>query len=297
MLGGGFRGSLQRLLDKRSDVLRDTYFETYGNLARESGAVIVGGSVYLYDEETGTIRNRAYIFDRDGEIVGYQDKLNLAPYEREIVSPGSEVSAWDTRYGRLGVLLGRDALYPELARLLTMQGADLIAGISASPGAAQAKMVRQAIAMRAEENQLFAATSFLLGPNYVGPGEGEDLFGRSALLAPISLSLKGDGVLVEAGTDRTEVFIAAELDGEALATLRETSGFRPRQEMNLGSLGPALADFYDRGLNIDQAVAEVVAGPLEPEAVPYLEPVVEEALGETSETPEPSEPFLDSCVY
>jgi predicted amidohydrolase len=211
-MGGGFRGSLERLLRKKSDTLRDAYLETFGRLAREFGTAVVGGSLYLYDEETETIKNRAYLFDVGGEVLGYQDKFNLAPDEQGLATPGTDLNVFHTRYGRLGLLIGRDVLYPELARLLAMQGADLLIGIVASPGAAQASVVRSALALRTEENQVFAAASFLLGPNYLSRDNREDLFGQSALLAPISLTPKGNGILVQTGTNHTEGLIAADLD-------------------------------------------------------------------------------------
>lgn len=262
-LGGGFRGSLERLLRKKSDTLRELTFETFRGLALEFNTAIVAGSLYVVDEETGTVRNRAYVFDVDGEVVGYQDKLNLAPDEQDLATPGVEVNVLRTRYGRVGLLVGRDALYPELARLLAIQNVELLVGIAASPGAAQAAMVRSALALRAEENQLYAAASFLLGPNYLGRENRNDFVGQAAVLAPISLSPRGNGVLVQVGTNRTEGIVVQDLDGEALDDLRQTSGFRPRSEMHLGSMGPVLADLYGKGLTIEQAIEQRLAGPIE----------------------------------
>ncbi len=253
-LGGGFWGSLGRLVRKKSDALRDATFTTFSALAREYGTAIVAGSVYIYDEETGTVRNRSYLFDVNGEVLGYQDKLNLTPGERELASPGSKVEVLQTRNACLGLLIGRDALYPELARALAAQGAELIVGVAATPGVAQARVGRQALAMRAEENQVFVAASFLLGPNHLGRDIQEDFYGQSALLAPISLSPRGDGVLIQAGTDRTEAVVAAELDGPALAQLQAASRFRPRSEMNLGTAADILAEMYRDGLSVEQAV-------------------------------------------
>lgn len=290
-LGGGFRGSLERLLRKNSDSLRDAYFEMFGRLAREFGTAILGGSLYLTDEETGAVKNRAYLFDMSGDVLGYQDKFNLAPEEQDLATPGTELNVFETRYGRLGLLMGRDALYPELARLLAIQGADFLIGIAASSGTAQARVFRSAMALRAEENQAFAACSFLLGPHHLAQEKREDLAGQSAVLAPISLTPKGDGVLVQAGTDRTETLIAAELDMGELHTLRQTSGFRPRQEMHLGNLGPVLAEVYQQGLSIEQAVEQRIAGPVEPVIEPVaLEPVSPEEAPPEAAEPEATEP-------
>ena len=286
VLGGGFRGSLDRLVTKRSDDLLDAYLDTMGSLAREYGMAIVGGTLPVRDAETDALKHRAYLFDPSGEVVGYQDKLNLSPDEEATATPGTDLTVLETRFGRIGLLIGRDVLYPELARVLALQGAELLIGIAASPGAAQARMLRSALQMRAEENQVFAAISFLLGQNYVGRENQDDYFGQSALFAPISLTKKGDGVLVQAGTDRTETLIATELDADALHDLWLSSGFRPRAKMNLGSLGPVLAEFYES----DQTIEEVVEQSIRETAEPALgwEPLVaEEAEEEISMPPEP----------
>jgi predicted amidohydrolase len=289
-LGGGFWGSLERLVRKKSDAFLDVYLDTFGGFAREYGLVVVGGSLYLQDPETGAVRNRAYVFDTDGQVLGYQDKFHLTPGEASLVSPGTDLSVIDTRQGRLGLLLGRDSLYPEMARLLALQNVDLIAGLAASPGVAQARMIRLALALRAEENQVFAAACFLLGPNYIDRGPREEFYGQSALMAPISLSPKGDGVLVETGTNRTEGLIAAALEMDGLTELRQSSRFRPRQEIHLGNMGPVLSDFYRQGLSIEEAIAGDLAGAGQPAPEPeFIFPKIEPPEIEPPEPPTEAE--------
>jgi predicted amidohydrolase len=269
---GGYWGSLDGLLRKNSGGLWQAYVDTFGKLAQESGIIIVGGSLYVRDYETDTLRHRAHVFGIDGCILGYQDKLNLAPDEQEWVVPGTDLAILDAPFGRFGLLIGQDLLYPELARLVAVQGADLLVGIAAMPGAAQAQVIRSALALRAEENQIFTAASFLLGPNYLGQVSREDYLGQSAILAPASLTNKGSGVLTQVGTNRAESLIAAELDYEQLRRLWRTSDFRPRQQMNLGNLGLVLAEMYRDGLTIEQGIEQRIAGPVA-EAAP--EPSIE----------------------
>ena len=266
--------------------MRDLYVEVFGNLAREFGTAIVGGSLYLYDAETDTLRNRSYLFDADGHVLGFQDKFNLAPDETDLATPGDDMTVFNTRFGRLGVLIGRDAIYPELARLLALQGADIILGIAASPGVPQSRVVRSAMALRAEENQVFTAACFMLGPNHLGKDNREEYSGQSALMAPISMTPKGDGILVQAGSSRTESLVAFKLDLDALQNTRETSRFQPRREMHLGNQKDMLADMYGRGLAIDQVWDDSIAAPPEPE--PSVEPVLE--LPTFEPVPQPLEP-------
>jgi predicted amidohydrolase len=257
-------GSLKRLLAKNSESLRQAYLDTFGALAREFGTAIVAGSVYLYDEDSESIRNRSYLFDAGGDPVGWQDKLNPPAEERELTTPGTRLPVFQTKFGRVGILIGQDLLYPELARLLALQGADLIAGVCACPGTAQASLLRAALALRAEENQLYTLACFLVGPDLLGRTGGEDYVGQSALLAPAALSPRGDGILSELGSGRSEGVITALLQGAPLQEIRQIGGFRPRAEMNLAGLGPALAQFYAREQTLDQALEQRQAGAAEP---------------------------------
>jgi predicted amidohydrolase len=272
---GGYWGSLDGLLRKNSGGLWQAYVDTFGRLAQDSGIVVVGGSLYVRDYETDTLRHRAYVFGIDGQILGYQDKLNLTPDEKEWVVPGTDLAIFDAPFGRFGLLIGHDLLYPELARLVAIQGAELLAGIAAVPGAAQSQVIRSALALRAEENQIFTAASFLLGPNYLGQTTREDYLGQSAIFAPTSLTPRGSGVLTQVGTNRAESLIAAELDSEALRRLWRTSDFRPRQQMNVGNLGLILAEIYRDGLTIEEGIEQRIAGPA---AEPVPEPIAESAL-------------------
>jgi predicted amidohydrolase len=272
---GGYWGSLDGLLRKNSGSLWHAYVDTFSKLAQESGIIVVSGSLYVRDYETDTLRHRAYVFGIDGKIIGYQDKLNLTPDEQEWVVPGTDLTILDAPFGRFGLLIGQDLLYPELARLMTLQGAELLVGIAAIPGAAQSQVIRSAAGLRAEENQIFSAASFLLGPNYLGQVSHEDYLGQSAVMAPASLTHRGSGVLTQVGTNRAESLIAAELDYEALHRLWRTGDFRPRQQMNLGNLGLVLAEIYRDGLTIEQGIEQRIAGPV---AAVAPEPTIESPL-------------------
>jgi hypothetical protein len=123
----------------------------------------------------------------------------------------------------------------------------------------------------------------------LGKENREEYSGQSALMAPISLTAKGDGILVQAGSSRTESLVAFKLDMEALQTTRETSRFQPRREMHLGALGPKLAEMYSQGLVID----EIVEPAPEPEPEPEVEIPPDAFTFE--QVPEP-EPFEENVV-
>jgi len=68
----GVLGSLDSLLRKNSGSLWHAYVDTFGKLAQESGIIVVGGSLYVRDYETDTLRHRAFVFGIDGHIMGYR---------------------------------------------------------------------------------------------------------------------------------------------------------------------------------------------------------------------------------
>jgi predicted amidohydrolase len=251
MLGGGFKGSLSRLLNKHSSVVNQVYPETFSNMAREFGVTIVAGSLYLYDEVERVFRHALCAFDAHGERLGIQEKLHLAAFDRGFAMGGGDITLFEGDFGRFGVLIGDDILYPEVARVLAYQGAELLVGVAACVGSVQSALLQRALQLRAEENQVYAAASFLIGPNYLDSGAYR---GQSAILAPRAVASKADGVLVQTGTDKVEGVVTAELDGQALERAWDEAGFRPRHDMNMAVLGPAVAEIFGKRLSIEQAL-------------------------------------------
>lgn len=103
--------------------------------AGENRVVLVGGSLPERDE-VGRIFNTCFIFDPQGRQIGRHRKMHLFDIdvtggqrfkESDTLSPGSEVTVVDTDFGRLGVAICYDLRFPELARLMALQGAKLLA--------------------------------------------------------------------------------------------------------------------------------------------------------------------------
>ncbi len=103
--------------------------EFFGNLARELGVVIVTS---LFEKRAaGLYHNTAVVIERDGSIAGKYRKMHIpddpAYYEKFYFTPGDlGFHPIDTSVGRLGVLVCWDQWYPEAARLMALQGADML---------------------------------------------------------------------------------------------------------------------------------------------------------------------------
>lgn len=83
------------------------------------------------------------------------DKVHLTQEEQEKYQPGHQYKVIETPRGNIGVMLGEDGLFPEVARILTLQGADCIIWINELDPNIQEKVART----RASENKVFVITS------------------------------------------------------------------------------------------------------------------------------------------
>lgn len=103
--------------------------EFFGKLAKEYGVVIVTS---LFEKRAaGLYHNTAVVIERDGTIAGKYRKMHIpddpAYYEKFYFTPGDlGFHPIDTSVGRLGVLVCWDQWYPEAARLMALQGAEML---------------------------------------------------------------------------------------------------------------------------------------------------------------------------
>ena len=103
--------------------------EFFGQLARELGVVIVTS---LFEKRAaGLYHNTAVVMESDGSIAGKYRKMHIpddpAYYEKFYFTPGDlGFHPIDTSVGRLGVLVCWDQGYPEAARLMALQGAEML---------------------------------------------------------------------------------------------------------------------------------------------------------------------------
>ena len=101
----------------------------FQKLAKKRGVVIVAS---LFERRAaGLYHNTAAVIDADGSLLGIYRKMHIPDdplfYEKFYFTPGDlGFRAWDTKFGRIGVLICWDQGYPEAARLTAMQGAEIL---------------------------------------------------------------------------------------------------------------------------------------------------------------------------
>jgi len=97
--------------------------------AKKHGVVIIAS---LFERRaSGLYHNTAAVIDADGKLLGVYRKMHIPDdplfYEKFYFTPGDiGFKAWDTKFGKIGVLICWDQWYPEAARLTAMQGAEIL---------------------------------------------------------------------------------------------------------------------------------------------------------------------------
>lgn len=133
-------------------------------MAREFGLYLVAGSVPL--AEDGKIYNAAFVFDAAGQVVCVHRKTHLFDInvpsgqyfmESDTFTPGCDCTTFSTPWGKFGLLICYDIRFPELSRLLALEGAQAIlvpAAFNMTTGPAHWEL---SFRMRALDNQVFLA--------------------------------------------------------------------------------------------------------------------------------------------
>jgi predicted amidohydrolase len=95
-----------------------------GEIARENGVYVVAG---IYEREGPVIYNTAVLLGRDGELQGKYRKVCLPREEIQGgITPGDALPVFETDFGRIGMMICWDVAFPEPARMLALQGAEVI---------------------------------------------------------------------------------------------------------------------------------------------------------------------------
>ena len=230
------------------------------------------------------IRHSASVFGADGGLLGRHDKTILSPEDDSIAQPGDAWHVIGTPVGLLGILFGEEALYPETGRILAYQGAELLITLGAIGDESLAAHVRHAAIARAQDNRSFGLSSFLVGRNYTAAEEGSAavFLGKSGVYAPLEMTPRYSGLLVEMGTAEAEGLLTAELDREKLQWLWMHGSSPVRRDIPMELFGRYLPALYGSGRSLaelweDETVDSGEAEPLPEPSPDALESAPEEA--------------------
>jgi predicted amidohydrolase len=194
-------------------------------LAKEHKQYIIFGMPEASEKAQATLYNSAVLVGPNG-FIGKYHKMYLPTHsvfeEKRYFRPGYQVAVFDTKLGKIGLVICYDIYFPEVLRLTRLKGAQLIVCISASPGIRRSFFETLTIA-RAIEN-----TAFLAYVNMAGIEDGLQFWGGSRLVGPAG------GIIAQAKYDE-EDFVIAEMD---YADAKAVEAFVP----TLRDLRPELFD-------------------------------------------------------
>jgi N-carbamoylputrescine amidase len=187
--------------------------EVLARLAGELGVVIVAS---LFEKRAeGLYHNTAAVIDADGRYLGKYRKMHIPDdpqyYEKFYFTPGDlGFRSWDTRFGRIGVLVCWDQWYPEAARLTALSGAQILFYPTAigwlPPEKAEHGAQQQSAWETIQRSHAIANGVYVCAVNRVGhegdPASGIEFWGGSFVADP------GGRLLVKGGSG-DEVLIAA----------------------------------------------------------------------------------------
>ena len=176
---------------------------------------LIGGSIP--ESDGGKLYNTSFVFNRQGELAARCRKSHLFDIaveggqhfkESATFTPGNEICSFDTEFGRLGLCICFDMRFPELARIMSLDGAWAVfcpASFNMTTGPAHWEIMFRS---RAVESQVYT----------LGCAPARDEQGSYVSYAnSIAVSPWGD-VLARAGAEETTLYV--ELDPAYVESIR-----------------------------------------------------------------------------
>lgn len=200
--------------------------------AKEHGIYLVGGSIPEQDGEH--VYNTSYVFDRTGRQIAKHRKMHLFDIEVEggqqykesdAITAGSSVTVFDTEFGKMGLMVCYDIRFPELCRLMALDGAQVIivpAAFNLTTGPAHWELTFRARALDDQVYMLGAAPARDYGAPYHS-------YGHSIITAPWGN--------VVAQLDEQEGILFGELDLEQVAKVRRELPLLRHRRTDVYTLG------------------------------------------------------------
>lgn len=94
--------------------------------AKQAGVYVVAPIALCHDDLPGVPFNSAVLIDREGNVAGVYDKQHLWALERFYFRGGNGTPVFQTDFGTIGIMICYDMGYPEVARMLALQGAQIV---------------------------------------------------------------------------------------------------------------------------------------------------------------------------
>lgn len=186
-------GYQERVTNEVSDFVKDKV----PKLCKKYNLYCIAGTVVETDQDTGKKQNTSYFFDSDGKILGSYSKIHPVPKAEEGIAPGISHKVFDTEFGKVGIQICRDILYPEVTKITADLGAKIIfspafwSSFSTEYGSSldefhtndELQMIKALIPARALENEVIFVFTNAAG-NYETPERKDTLLGYTQIAEP-----------------------------------------------------------------------------------------------------------------
>lgn len=208
-----------RMLAKHTEAIVQKFSEfsiTYNiNIITGSMPEVIDGNLY----------NVGYLCKRDGSMERYE-KLHVTPDEAKVwgMQGGTQLKAFDTDCGKIGILICYDSEFPELSRLLADEGMDILFIPFLTDTQNGYSRVRNCAQARAIENECYVAIAGSVG-NLPNVQNMDIQFAQSMVFTPCDFSFPTNGIKAEA-TPNTEMILIADVDIDLLRELNQFGAVR-----------------------------------------------------------------------
>lgn len=214
------REGIERLAD-----LEDAFMGLMSRMASEYGMHIVAGSHPM--RRGKVIYNACPVFFPDGTYQ-VQAKIHITPSEVKYwgITGGDTLQVINTAKARVGVLICYDSEFPEAARYLCDEGAEIIFVPYCTDDRPAYQRVRICAQARAIENQVYVVTSGIIG-NLPSVPAMDIHYGRAGVFTPNDFEFARDGIQAEADSN-VEMLLVTDLDINDLYRSRASGSVRQR---------------------------------------------------------------------
>lgn len=251
----GFKGGDRKREAEMAVELPGPETEALGRKARELNVYIAGNAYVVRDEDfPDRYFNKAFIISPKGEIIYTRTKLQVEPFEPEVVATCVPHDVWDrwievkgdgnvmnalypvvdTEIGRIGMIICMEGGYPEIGRGLALNGAEvLIRQVYHEPYVSNGWWEVQNRAFAINNNAYVVAVN--LGPqSYSFDGPLYDIGGGKSMIVDYQ-----SNIMVQREFSAADTFVSSCLDIEALRRYRLQNGFgRWFKDMRMEQFAP-----------------------------------------------------------
>lgn len=210
--------------------MEDEFMKLMSRLAKEYGLYIVAGSHPM--KRGDKIYNMCPLVAPDGTYE-LQPKIHITPSEKRYwgISGGSSLKVYQTAKARIGILICYDSEFPEAARYLADQGAEVLIVPYCTDDRQAYLRVRYCSQARAIENQVYVVTSGIIG-NLPSVPAMDIHYGQAAVFSPSDFEFARDGIQAQADGN-VEMLLVTDLDIGDLYRSRASGSVTPRLDRRL----------------------------------------------------------------